>query len=187
MKNVLIAVGCLMMLAGTLAVANDPAGGAEPGAVKADKPAGTQEARDYLKQAYPPAKEGMVRHVLFLDAQEDESLYQVELIVGKTIETDGVNSYSFMGGGIEEKDVKGWGFPMYVVPKDAFDRLASTLIGVRGDVKPVQKFVPLSGEGRPYMVRYNSKLPVVVYVPAGGEVKYRIWQTGAQVHEMAAE
>ena len=34
-------------------------------------------------------------------------------------------------------------------------------------------FITLGGE--PYLVRYNSKLPLVVYVPAGSEVRYRIW------------
>jgi len=33
--------------------------------------------------AFPPAGEGMVRHVLQLTKQDDESAYKVELIVGK--------------------------------------------------------------------------------------------------------
>ncbi len=35
------------------------------------------------------------------------------------------------------------------------------------------------GEG--FLLRYNSKLPVVVYVPEGFEVRYRIWQAGEKV------
>jgi ecotin len=35
--------------------------------------------------------------------------------------------------------------------------------------------------GAPYIIRYNSRLPVVVYVPAGVEVRYRIWTAGAEV------
>ena len=27
------------------------------------------------------------------------------------------------------------------------------------------------------LLRYNSKLPLVVYVPEGVEVKYRLWST----------
>lgn len=40
----------------------------------------------------------------------------------------------------------------------------------------MREFVSLGGD--PYLVRYNSKLPVVVYVPEGVEVRYRIWSAG---------
>ncbi|MNY77756.1 Ecotin precursor [compost metagenome] len=36
-----------------------------------------------------------------------------------------------------------------------------------------QAFVPVGGE--PMLVRYNSKLPLVIYAPADVEVRYRIW------------
>lgn len=34
-------------------------------------------------------------------------------------------------------------------------------------------FVPVVGDG--FMLRYNSKLPVVLYAPSDVEVRYRIW------------
>jgi ecotin len=37
----------------------------------------------------------------------------------------------------------------------------------------VRRFVTLGGE--PLLIRYNSQLPVVVYVPEGVEVRFRIW------------
>ncbi len=37
----------------------------------------------------------------------------------------------------------------------------------------VDRFVTLGGE--PTLIRYNSRLPVVVYVPEGVEVRYRLW------------
>jgi len=40
----------------------------------------------------------------------------------------------------------------------------------------VERFISLAGE--PYFVRYNSRLPVVVYVPEDAEVRYRIWGAG---------
>ncbi len=36
-----------------------------------------------------------------------------------------------------------------------------------------QAFVQVGGE--PQLVRYNSKLPLVIYAPADMEVRYRIW------------
>jgi len=47
-------------------------------------------AADNMK-AFPPAAEGMVRHVLQLPPQADESGFKLELIVGKTVETDAGN------------------------------------------------------------------------------------------------
>jgi ecotin len=37
----------------------------------------------------------------------------------------------------------------------------------------VNRFITLGGE--PYLIRYNSRLPVVVYAPEGVEVRYRLW------------
>ena len=53
-------------------------------------------------QAFPPAQEGMVRYVLQLPKQDDESAFKVELIVGKTVQVDKRNRY-FFGGQIEEE------------------------------------------------------------------------------------
>jgi ecotin len=42
----------------------------------------------------------------------------------------------------------------------------------------VARFIPLGGE--PYLIRYNSRLPVVVYVPEGVEVRYRVWSAAPE-------
>jgi len=67
-------------------------------------PAG--HAADNMK-AFPPAAEGMLRYVLRLPAQADESALKVELMVGKTVKTDAGNRY-FFGGRIEVETIKGW-------------------------------------------------------------------------------
>lgn len=172
MKRLMMLVVCLGALALPLALGH--AAGPEP---KADRePAWMVKARKELK-AYPEAAEGMIRYVLYLEPKEDESLYQVELQVGKTIETDGVNRYGF-GGQVKKETVKGWGYSMYTVEKGAFDNPFSTRIGVPAGQPKVKKFVQLGGSSG--LVRYNSKLPIVVYVPAGGEVRYRIWEAPPQ-------
>src|SRR5512139_2170634 len=76
-------------------------------------PAG--KAAEDLK-AFPPAEEGMVRYVLQLPRQADESAFKVELIVGKTVQVDEQNKY-FFGGKIEAETIKGWGFTRYKVSK----------------------------------------------------------------------
>lgn len=126
-------------------------------------------------KAFPPASPGHVRHVLTLPERDNESLLQVELIVGKILEIDSRNVH-FLGGGIDAVNIEGWGYTRYVVSK--LEPLASTLIAVDPDEPKVKKFVPLGGE--PYLVRYNSRLPLVVYAPEGSEVRFRIWEAGAE-------
>jgi ecotin len=64
-------------------------------------------AADDMK-AFPPAEKGMVRYVLNLPKRHDETVFKVELIVGKTVQVDQRNNYFFIGR-IEEKTIKGWG------------------------------------------------------------------------------
>ena len=124
----------------------------------------------HWEKAYPPAEAGMVRHVLHLPTLSDESAMKVELIAGKTVETDGVNKY-FFGGKIEEATIQGWGFPRYNV---TIGQMASTLMAPPPNQSKTKQFVAIGRQ--PYLIRYNSRLPVVVYAPEDVEVRYRLWK-----------
>lgn len=130
-------------------------------------------------EAFPRAEAGMVRHVLHLPKQDDESAFKVELIIGKTLQPDERNRY-FFGGRIEEETIKRWGFTRYKV--EALGPMAGTLIAVDPNAPRVDRFVSLGGE--PYLLRYNSRLPIVVYVPEGSEVRYRIWSASPETKAM---
>jgi ecotin len=136
------------------------------------------QAADNLK-AFPPPGEGMVRYVLQLPKQDDESAFRVELIVGRTVRLDGNNRY-FFGGRLEEESIEGWGYPRYILGK--LGPMAGTLMAVDPDAPRVDRFVTLGGA--PYLIRYNSRLPVVVYVPESVEVRYRLWKAGPDVIPM---
>ena len=125
--------------------------------------------------AFPPAKEGMVRYVLQLPKQDDESAFKVELIVGKTVLVDEKNRY-FFGGKIEEETIKGWGFPYYNLRK--LGPMAGTMMAIDPNAPKVNRFITLGGQ--PYLIRYNSRLPIIVYAPEGVEVRYRIWSVGPE-------
>ena len=133
------------------------------------------DAADNIK-AFPPAGEGMVRYVVALPGQADESAFKVELIVGRMVEVDEWNRY-FFGGKIEMETIKGWGFPRYTVRK--LGPMAGTLMAVDPNMPKVDRFIALGVD--PYIIRYNSRVPIVVYVPEGAEVRYRIWTAGAEV------
>lgn len=130
-------------------------------------------------QAFPPPAKGQLRFVLQLPAHADETNYQVELIVGKTVEIDTTNQY-FFGGRLMKETIAGWGFPRYVVKE--LGPMAGTLMAVDPNAPKVERFIHLGGE--PYLIRYNSRLPIVIYVPEGAEVRYRIWQTDSIMHIM---
>ena len=136
-------------------------------------------AGDDMK-AFPPAENGMVRHVLQLPEQEDESAFRVELIVGKTVRIDKDNKY-FFSGKIEAETIAGWGYTRYTVR--TLGPMGGTLMAVDPNSPKVDRFVALGGE--PCLIRYNSRLPVVVYVPEGAEVRYRIWSADAETKTMA--
>lgn len=128
-------------------------------------------AADDLK-AFPPAEQGMVRHVIRLQQQADESAFKVELIIGKTVKTDAQNHY-FFGGTLVTESIPGWGYNRYILRK--LGPMAGTLMAVDPNAPPVERFISVGGE---MLLRYNSRLPLVVYVPDGVEVRYRIWRAG---------
>lgn len=130
--------------------------------------------------AFPPAGEGTVRFVLPLPSQDDESLFKLELIVGKTVRIDAQNNYSFAGKIEEEKD--GRDGTLYRVTR--LGPLTGTIMAVDPDAPLVDRFVTLGGD--PYFIRYNSRMPVVIYVPEGAEVRYRLWSAGPEIR-MAEE
>lgn len=121
--------------------------------------------------AFPPPDKGQIRYVIQLAEQDDESNYQVELIVGQTVKIDEINQY-FFGGQIKKESIVGWGFTRYVVSE--LGPMAGTMMAVDPNAPKVDRFIRLGGE--PYLIRYNSRLPVVIYVPEDVEVRYRIWQ-----------
>ena len=135
-------------------------------------------AADDMK-AFLPAEEGMVRHVLQLPKQADDSAFKVELIAGKTVRVDTENRY-FFGGKIEAETIQGWGYTRYVV--SPLGPMAGTLMAVDPNAPKVDRFVPMGGE--PYLIRYNSRQPVVVYAPKDVVLRYRIWSAEPEAQVM---
>jgi len=132
-------------------------------------------AADNMK-AFPPADEGMARYVINLPEQADETAWRVELLVGKTVQTDAANRY-FFAGTLEIETIEGWGFDRHMLRQ--LGPMAGTLMAVDPDAPKVERFITLGGE--PQLLRYNSRLPLVVYVPEGVEVRYRFWRADVDI------
>ena len=117
---------------------------------------------------YPKAEKGMKRQVIQLTPEKDESTLKVELLIGQTLEVD-CNQHRL-------------GYDYYV-----FDKVTSPVSTMMAcpDGKKEKKFITayLGDDG---MLRYNSKLPIVVYTPENVDVKYRIWKAEDKIQDAVA-
>lgn len=129
---------------------------------------------------YPKAESGMARHVIQLTNQQNENDFMVELVIGKTIKAD-CNRQWFMGE-LETKTLEGWGYDFYKLEK--VKGPASTMMACTEPAK--ERFVTTQ-LGDDAFIRYNSKLPIVVYAPSDMDVKYRIWSTDDKLIESAKQ
>ncbi len=132
-------------------------------------------------EPYPAARDGFDRMVFRVPPVEDESAHKVEIIVGKILAVD-CNRMSF-GGELERRVAEGWGYPYFVIEK--IGGPMSTRMACPPEAEKSDEFVSVGGDG--FLQRYNSKLPVVVYVPEGFEVRYRIWVAGEDIARAGAE
>lgn len=129
---------------------------------------------------WPAAAAGESRYVIRLEAMQDEASHGVELVIGKELEID-CNRHWF-GGRLERQVVSGWGYPLYRLTSVAGP--ASTMMACPGEEKRTA-FVVVNLEDP--MLRYNSKLPIVVYVPEDFSVRYRTWSADGDAVEASVE
>jgi ecotin len=129
-------------------------------------------------KAFAPAQPGMERFVIVLPPEEGgvEDGLRVELIVGKDMMTDGVNVVR-LASTIEARTLQGWGYTYYEVSGGL--QTMSTLMAPPEGAPLVKAFVSAS----PLHIRYNSRLPIVVYVPQGFQVRYRIWSASDTTYD----
>ena len=134
---------------------------------------------DDLK-AWPAAESGETRFVIRLPEMQDETAHGVELIIGRQLEVD-CNRHWF-GGKLERQVISGWGYPLYRLASVAGP--ASTMMACPGEEKSMA-FVAVNLED-PFL-RYNSKLPIVIYVPDGFSVRYRTWSVDGVAQDAPSE
>ena len=161
-SNLLWAPALAMMIVGC-------AGAASQAETPPSATASMPQANDDLA-AFPAAAEGQTRHVLRLPAEADEDAARIEIIVGQTVTVD-CNHHGFTGA-LETHTAQGWGYDYYVLP--ALGPRTSTLMGCPPG-SDREAFVAVQPQP---LVRYNSRLPLVVYAPSDAEVRYRVWRAG---------
>ena len=129
---------------------------------------------------FPKPEQGFTRQVIHLPSQPQEENFQVEILAGKTLTVD--CNRQRLGGILEEKNLEGWGYPFYRLEQVIGPM--STMMACP-DGKSKKDFVPVVGDG--FLLRYNSKLPIVLYVPEDVDVRYRIWSASSKVEKAVQE
>lgn len=132
----------------------------------------TASAAQKLKEVapYPAVNKDSNRHVIWLANQADESQYKVEILATKSGLKD-CNTVSY-NANLKVQTLEGWGYDYYRV--DNLQGPNSTLMAC--DNKQKRKAnIPVNFADQD-LLRYNSKLPIVIYAPKDIDIQYRIWQ-----------
>ncbi|WP_444929205.1 ecotin family protein [Microbulbifer sp. SSSA002] len=119
--------------------------------------------------AFPGEVDGKSRHVIELPKVVDESRFRVELMPGKSELVD-CNGQSFSAS-LRKDILPGWGYPFYVL-LDLTPAVNSQKVCAPGS--ETRRFIRVRGDG--LMLPYRSHLPLVVYLPQGVQLKYRVWR-----------
>lgn len=134
-------------------------------------------ASQQLMKPYPIAEKGMKRQTIELPPQPDEALYKIELLPGQTMMTD-CNQYR-ISGDLQKKTIEGWGYNYYVFNVKPSSSVSTQKACLDGQEKSTFVAAYLGSDA---FIRYNSKLPVVIYTPGNIDVKYRVWKAGETVN-----
>ncbi len=120
--------------------------------------------------AFPASLSGHQRHVVKLPPLDNEPLHRVELLGGKTLTVD-CNRQS-MDGHFEPREVPGRK-PTYWVFTSQGQVMSTRMACPPGSDR--REFV----SAKTLLVPYNSRLPLVVFVPDGFELRWRPIDTRA--------
>ncbi|GIU31343.1 serine protease inhibitor ecotin [Shewanella sp. MBTL60-007] len=129
-------------------------------------------ANDYSStketKMFPVPQTGQVQHILTLPKLENEADYRVEIQIGQTKMVD-CNKHG-LNGELKQHSVKGWGYNYYQV--DSISEGPSTMMACFDQAK-TEKFLPIRDD---LMLKYDSRLPKVFYLPENTQVRYRVWK-----------
>ncbi|MCG9736722.1 serine protease inhibitor ecotin [Shewanella insulae] len=134
---------------------------------------------DEATKMFPVPTEGLVQHILTLPQLTNEEDYRLEIAIGRSEEVD-CNKHG-LSGEITQHTVKGWGYNYYQV--DTIRQGPSTMMACFDKAKKTA-FLTLPEK---LTLAYDSRLPKVFYLPAGAQIRYRIWQASGDYHYSEAK
>ena len=128
---------------------------------------------------FPKAEKGYQQYVIEVphSTLEEDGNKKVEVYVGKYTQVDKCNRH-FLSGEIITKDLKGYGYNYYEFKTNG--TIAGTMMGC-GESGTVTKFVT----AQPILKDYNGRMPIVIYVPEGYDVQYKIYKADSETYRAA--
>lgn len=130
--------------------------------------------------AFPAEVNGKQRHVIQLPKVIDESRFMVELVPGKNEIAD-CNLRSFSAP-LQSEVLSGWGYPYYVL-SDLKATPGTQKVCTPGSES--RRFISVRGDG--LILPYTSSQPLVVYLPVGVQLKYRVWRADKNLSDAQAQ
>ncbi|WP_293931451.1 ecotin family protein [Sphingobacterium sp. UBA6645] len=126
---------------------------------------------------FPKAEKGYKKMVIEVPYSDRDASKRIEFSVGKYMEVDGCNHYGLQGE-TEVKDLQGWGYQYYIFKTNG--DVISTQMGCP-DLPKRNLFVSAA----PTNLRYNGKMPIVIYVPEEYSVQFKIFTTTDEIYQAA--
>lgn len=127
--------------------------------------------------AFPKAEKGYKMVVIEVPHSENDDSKKIEFFAGKNLETDSCNTHNLQGT-FENSELKGWGYNYYTFKTNG--NVMTTNMGC-SDTKKIFKFVKAEHK----LVRYNGRMPIVIYVPEEYEVRFKIYKSEAEEFKAA--
>lgn len=118
---------------------------------------------------FPAAGEKEQRVIIRVPQRANEADSKVEVMIGLKQAAD--CNQRRISGDLQEINLKGWGYSYYRLEK--MGPMISTRMACPPGSKNKSDTIPVIGKG--YLLRYNSRLPIVIYAPKELEVRYRFW------------
>jgi ecotin len=126
---------------------------------------------------FPEPKKGYTQFVIEVpfSSMEEDANKKIEIFVGKYADVDTCNHHSLTGE-FQTKDLQGWGYSYYEFQSKG--DIVGTMMGC-GNHQKVSKFISSQG----LLLNYNGRMPIVLYVPEGFEVQFKIYKAEPETYK----
>lgn len=126
---------------------------------------------------FPAAEQGYKKMIIEVPYSNNDANKKIEFYVGKWMDVDGCNTFNLMGT-YDQKDLEGWGYNYWVFKTNGDVR--STMMAC-----PDQKVRNLFVSASTQLVDYNGRMPIVIYIPEGYDVQFKIFKSENEIFTAA--
>ncbi|WP_394129954.1 serine protease inhibitor ecotin [Shewanella maritima] len=116
---------------------------------------------------FPAPANNMRQHIIVMPEQANETNFMIELQPGITMNAD--CNVRMMSGKLKAESLQGWGYQYFEMTR--YMQGPTTMMMC--NEPSTERFIPI---GEPTQIRYNSRLPKVIYLPEDVELQFRVWQ-----------